>query len=185
MSRTALNARSRARLSNAVVRKLEAGNGGVKGMRLLVPIEDEALVPVVVIGIAFGRYTSDGVAVLVKPIGGSGTLSVSATELLDDTPKARAEYAAKSAAAEYARHNIPKESASDKTWRAAVMHERGAMTEAQRKRFDATAPKRFQEGVEMVEGIKSATQWELKDVLKDAITIRFDADAGTLEYEEH
>jgi len=179
-----VQARSHARLSNAVVRKLEAGNGSVKGMKLLVPVENEALFPVEVVGIGFGRYGPDGVVVLVKPIAGSGTLAVNATELLDDTKQARAEYAAKSQAAEYLRANRPKESASDKTWRAAVMHERGLMPDQQRKRFDATASQRFREGSEMVASIKTATAWELKEVYTTAVTIRFDADRGTLDYED-
>lgn len=173
-----------ARLSNAVVRKLEAGNGSVKGMKILVPVEGEALFPVEVVGIAFGRCGSDGVTVLVKPIGGIGTLSVNATELLDNTETSRTEYAAKAKAAEYLRSNTPKDSASDKNWRAATMQERSLMTEKQRTRFDGLAPRHFREKVDMVDGIKGAAGWELKRIFPMAVRVRFDADQGDLDYED-
>lgn len=159
--------------TNAVVRKLEAGNGSIKGMECLMPIDNEALVPVIVIGISFHGYARNGVAVLVQPIGGYGSLSVGATELLDDTKAARDLYIAKAKAAEYARNHTPRDSATDKQWREAVCRERASMTDAQRKKFDATATKRFRESVDMLAGIKEASSYTLKDLFSSAVAIRF------------
>lgn len=175
--------RAHSRLHNALVRKLETGNGNIKGMKLLVVVEEEALVPIRVLGISFGRATCDGVAVLVKPVNGYGTLSVAATELLDDTKAARDRYAAKSKAAQYLRKFTPKESASDKTWRVATLQERAALSEKQRVRFDELAPKHFREKLDMVDGIKTATAWELKKLFVKAVQIRFGADESADDFE--
>jgi len=160
--------------TNAVVKKLEAGNGNIKGMSLLMPIEGESLVPVKVIGISFAGYARNGVAVLVEPVGGYGSLSVGATELLDDTKAARDLYTAKATAAEYARNHTPRDGATDKQWREAVCRERASMTDVQRKEFDATAPKRFRENVDMMKGIKEASSWTLKELFASAVSIRFE-----------
>jgi hypothetical protein len=169
------------RNSNAVVRKLESGNGNIKGMTCLLPLENEALVPVKVIGISFHGYASNGVAVLVSPDGGYGSLSVGATELLDDTPAARALYTAKAKAANYLRDHQPRDGATDKQWREAVCRERASMTDAQRKAFDATAPKRFRENVDMLAGIKEASNYTLKDLFVSAVAIRFGCDGDVSE----
>ena len=159
--------------TNAVVRKLEAGNGGIKGMLLLMPVNEEALVPVKVIGISFAGYARNGVAVLVEPVGGYGSLSVAATELLDNTQAARDLYTAKAKAAEYARNHTPRDGATDKQWREAVCRERANMTDKQRTAFDATAPKRFRDGQDMLKGIKEASSYTLKALFQEAVGIRF------------
>jgi hypothetical protein len=176
--------RSNAKSSNALVKKLESGNGSVKNMQLLLPVEGEALIPVVVVGIAFHTYTGNGVAVLVKPVGGYGALSVGATELLDDTPDARRLYTALSEAAEYRRNHTPKDSSSDKVWREAIVRERAAMTDKQRKLFDSSAKKHFREDVEMLAGIKEASSWTLKEVFRHAIVVRFGVEAAEDQIED-
>lgn len=176
--------RSNAKLSNALVKKLEAGNGSVKNMKLLLPVDGEALIPVVVVGIAFHGYAHNGVAVLVRPVGGHGALSVNAVSLMDDTAEARRRYTALSEAAEYRRNNTLKESASDKAWREAVVRERAAMTDAQRKLFDSSAKKHFRADVEMLTGIKEASSWTLKEVFKYAVAVRFGVDAAEEEIED-
>lgn len=170
-----------ARISNALVKKLESGNGSIKKMKLLLPIEEEALIPVEVVGIAFHTIAANGVAVLVRPIGGYGTLSVSATTLLDDTAEARRLYTALSEAAEYRRNHTPKDSSSDKAWREAIVRERAAMTDRQRKAFDASAKKHFREDVDMLAGIKQASSWTLKEVFKHAVVVRFGVDEEVIE----
>jgi hypothetical protein len=170
------------RLQNEVVRRLESGNGNVKGLKLLVPVEDSALVPVTVVGISFGTYAKDGVAVLVKPVGGSGSMSVAATELIDDSKAAREDYRRRGEAAEYLRDNTPKDSASDKVWRSAVSGERALMSDAQRKAFDELAPKWFREKQTMIDGIKQANSWDLKRILPAAVAIRFGVDEVLSDY---
>lgn len=159
--------------TNAVVRKMESGNCNIKGVSCLLPLENEALVPVTVIGVSFHGYARNGVAVLVKPVGGYGSLSVEATELLDDTKAARDLYTAKAKAAEYLRNHTPKDSATDRQWREAVCRERANMTDKQRKEFDATAPRRFRDKQDMLGGIKEASSYTLKALFRDAVTIRF------------
>jgi hypothetical protein len=169
------------RNANAVVRKLESGNGNIKGMACLLPLENEALIPVTVIGISFHGYASNGVAVLVSPVGGYGTLSVGATELLDDTQAARDLYTARAKAAEYARNHTPRDGATDKQWREAVCRERASMTDTQRTAFDATAPKRFRGGQDMLAGIKEASSYTLKCLFSSAVVIRFGVDEDSAE----
>jgi hypothetical protein len=164
-----------------VVRKLEAGNGSIHGMKCLMPVEGEALVPVTVIGVSFHGFARNGVAVLVKPVGGYGSLSVGATELLDDTNAARDLYTAKALAAEYLRNHTPRDGATDKQWRAAVCQERAAMTDKQRKEFDATAPKRFRDKQDMLAGIKEASSYTLKELFREAVAIRFGCYGETVE----
>ena len=174
---------SKARLANALVKKLEAGNGNIKNMRLLLPIEEEALIPVVVTGISFHDFARDGIAVLVCPVGGHGSLSVSATELLDDNEHAKKLYNALGNAAQYLRNHQPKDSDSDKYWREAIIRERANMTEKQRKAFDAEAPRLFRENTDMLKGIKEASSYTLKSVFKLAVGHRFGvADHSPQEY---
>ena len=175
--------RTSANQSNAMVRKLESGNGNIKGMPLLLPIDRECLVPVTVLGVSFHGYARNGVAVLVSPNGGYGTLSVSATELLDDTVEARKLYTAKAAAAEYLRNHQPKDSATDRQMREAVCRERASMTDAQREAFDAMAPKRFRADADMLKGIKEASSYMLKDLFRDAVNIRFGVDGVEVDDE--
>lgn len=170
--------------TNAVVKKLEAGNGNINGMECLMPVDGEALVRVKVIGISFAGYARNGVAVLVEPVGGFGSLSVGATELLDDTKAARDLYTAKAKAAEYARNHTPRDGATDKQWREAVCRERASMTDSQRKEFDATAPKRFRDKHDMLAGIKEASSYTLKDLFRSAVSIRFGVDGEAVDDED-
>lgn len=170
------HARSRARSSNALMRKLAEGKGSIHGMELLLPIEWTALVPVEVMGISFGHSAQNGVAVTVRPVGGHGVVSVAATELLDTTPKAIELYEARGRAATYKDRHGLNDSASDRAWREAVTRERAAMSDGQRKRFDAMADKFFREGQNMIDGIKAASNYTLKDVFRRAIDVRFDID---------
>jgi len=160
--------------SNALVRKLESGSGNIKNMKLLLPVDGEALVHVTVVGISFHEYASNGVAVLVRPTGGYGTLSISACSLLDDTQAARDLYAAKAGCAEYLRNHTPRDSATLKAWRTAVTRERLALNAKQRKAFDGSAKKYFHEGHDMLKGIADGSEYTLKEVFRAAVAHRFD-----------
>jgi hypothetical protein len=164
------------RQRNAVVLRLEAGDGSIAGMKMFVPIEERCLVAVEVIGIDFRGFANNGVVVLAKPIRGHGTLSVSAMLLVDCTKEAIALYERKSKAAQYLAKNTLKESSSDKTWRDAVVHVRSSMSAEQRKRFDSTAPRFFREGVDMLAGIKQHSSYTLKQVYEEAVWHLFDVE---------
>lgn len=159
-------------LTNALVRKLESGNGSIKNMRLLLPIDDECLVPVVVVGISFNGYARSGVAVLVRPADGYGTLSVGATNLLDDTKAARALYTAKAGCAEYLRNHTPGQRTSLKGWREAVIRERLSLNDKQRKTFDALAPT-YCRDCDILKGIADASEYTLGRLFEVAVKIRF------------
>ena len=180
-----MNRAIRAVSSNALVRMFECGKAkNFAGMQLLLPVDSRALVPVEVVGIDFGGYASDGIAVLVKPVGGHGSLSVSATSMIDDTEAARKLYTAKAAAAEYLRKATPRDSAGTKTWQNAIRLERQCMTDAQREAFDGLAFKWFAKDVAMVDGLKNIDGYRAKEIFVDAVAIRFSANEQELELEE-
>ena len=119
---------------------------------------------------------------MVRPVSGYGTLTISAVELVDKSKEAIAEYEQKAKAADYLSKNTPKESASDKAWREAVIFVRSKMSDAQRKRFDATAEKFFREGEDMMAGIKHESCYTLKRVYETAVWHLFDVkEPGELE----
>ena len=172
------------RVRNSVVQRLAAGDGSIAGMKVCVPIEDRCLMAVEVVGIDFAGFAKNGVAVLVKPIRGFGTLSVPAVSLVDQTREAMALYQQKSEAAQYLAKNTPKDSSGDKVWREAVVYVRSRMKEAQRKRFDATAPMFFREGTDMMAGIKSESSYTLKRVYEEAVWHLFGVEEEPPEEEE-
>lgn len=55
------------------------------------------------------------------------------------------------------------------------------MTDVQRTEFDATAPKRFRENVDMLAGIKEASSYTLKDLFRSAVSIRFGVDGEAVD----
>jgi len=168
---------------NAVTRKLEKGNGSVKGLRLLAAVDDVALIPVEVTGIAFsGGGYHDGVHVIVKPIGGHGSLTVAPLSLIDDTDDAKDLFRRKSDCALAIR--LFGETKCDRQRRTKLLDMRSQLTEKQKSVFDATAEDRFGKGADMVKSIgKTSGDYELKHLFTVCANIYFGL-PGAYEFEE-
>ncbi len=152
-----LNTTKRIRSANEVTRRLEAGNGKIKGLKLFASVDDRVLIPVEVVGINFFGHTSytNGVHVTVKPEGGHGTLVVNPLNLIDNTPAAIDLYERKTKASDMVA--TFKRFDNDRKRRAAVIELRGTLTEKQKKEFDATAEDEFGKDTDMVKAINKAS----------------------------
>lgn len=175
--------RNRVGSKNALMKRLEAGNAKVAGMRLLLPVEDSLLVPVEVVGITFGSGYRGGMLLKVSPVGGVGEYSADATALVDDTPAARDLYRRKSEAK--GAYDDYQRGRSDRERRDWILRRRESMTAAQRKRFDATAGDHFGNGADMVKGItKAQGEYDLKRLAERAIQFAYDLDGGDVETDD-
>ena len=153
---------------NRLCKKLEAGDGSVNGMKMLLPVSKTALFEVQVVGISFDKRR-EGVAITVKPIHGAGAMVVSATELCDNTKVARGLYYRRAEADEYkrARHI---QNNSDRNWRSLLCRERALLTDEQRVKFDKRAEK-------LLGGpISKASEQELHPVWANLLAVKFDLD---------
>lgn len=158
---------------NAVTRKLEKGNGSVKGLRLMAAVDDVALIPVEVVGVAFsgGSYRS-GVHVKVVPIGGHGMLTLDPLSLIDDTDSARDLFRRKAECAATIR--LFGETKCDRQRRTKLLDLRAQLTESQKLRFDATAEDRFGKGADMVKNISKCNgEYELRKLFTTCANIYF------------
>lgn len=169
---------------NAVTRKLEKGNGSVKGIKLLAAVDDVALIPVEVTGIAFsGGGYRHGVHVIVKPLGGHGFLTVSPLSLIDDTDAAKDLFRRKSDCALAIR--LFGETKCDRQRRTKLLNLRSQLTDTQKAAFDATAEDRFGKGADMVKSIgKASGEYELNRLYSACANIYFDL-TGDDEFSEY
>lgn len=166
--------RGKVQVLNEVMRRLMKGNGSIKGLKMLVAVDDVALCPVEVVGItysAMGGY-GNGINVTVKPVGGSGEMIVPPLSLVDDTPAGRDLFDRKAKAqAIIGKFGAAK---SDRQRRDYILQARDQMTPAQKKVFDATAPDHFGEGAEMVKSVNKATgEYALRRVFEKAAKLLY------------
>lgn len=126
---------SRPNRDNAVIARLKNGKGNVAGLKMLVAVDDRALVPVTVTGLDFYAHGDRGrsVSVRVEPIGGHGHTWVAPSDLIDDTPAAVATHKRKCEA--YERVRKIANSRSDKERRTELLNIRDEMNEKQKKDF--------------------------------------------------
>lgn len=163
---------------NAVCRKLEAGNGSIKGMKMLYPVET-ALVEVQVIGISFnGHYGRHGVAIQIKPMHGAGFIICDATALVDDNERSRDLYFRRSEAAQFFRDNQPTNE-NEKNWQKAIICIRGNLDKARQDRFDSLVKTLIKD-----QQIKQLSKWEAEKALKMLIEVKYDLDLEHYEIEE-
>jgi len=155
---------------NKVCSKLEKGNGSIKGMKILYPLENRCLIEVTVVGIDFSCSGYNSVSVTIEPAFGVGSLVVDATSLIDDRKIARELYFRKNEATCFAKVNQLSTN-SDKNWRALVSRHRAKLEEGQIKKFDKLVVKRLVDKT-----IAKASEWELKEVWNDLITVKFNLD---------
>ena len=155
---------------NKVCSKLEKGNGSISGMKMLYPLENRCLIEVTVVGIDFDGWSRRGVTVEIRPVHGVGDLCVEAQELIDNTQKAKDLYFRKSKATHFAEDNKLSTN-SDKNWRALVTRQRANLTTTERAKFDKLVEKRLVD-----KKIAKASEWELRQVWNDLITVKFRLD---------
>lgn len=153
---------------------MSKGSGNIKGIKLCASVDDCALIPVEVIGVAFsgGGYRT-GVHVTVRPIGGHGELTMDPLSLIDDTDAARDLFRRKSEAATACR--LYGDVKSDRERKTKLLDMRESLTAEQKKIFDEAAEDRFGKGADMVKSIgKASGDWELRHLFQRCVKIKFD-----------
>lgn len=164
---------------NAVIARLKSGKGNISGLKMLVVVDDRALVPVVVTGLDFYASGDRGrsVSVRVEPVGGHGHIWVSPSDLIDDTPAAIATQNRRCEAHERVRKVY--NSKSDRQRRTELLNIRGEMTKQQKEEFAAKLADRLGDRAtgDPVAAINKMTgEYEFRHVAELAVTIRYNLD---------
>jgi hypothetical protein len=170
---------------NAVIARLKSGKGNVSGLKMLVAVDDVALVPVEVTGLDFYARADSGrsVSVRVAPIGGHGHIWVAPGELIDNTPEAIAFHDRKCEAHE--RYRKVANSRSDKQRRTELLNIRGEMSEDQKKQFavllaDRIGDKASADPVAAINRMNG--EYEFKRVAELAVRLRYELDEEPEDY---
>lgn len=165
---------------NAVIARLKSGKGNVAGLKMLVAVDGQALVPVVVTGLDFYARgdSSRSVSVRVEPVGGHGHLWVAPGDVLDDTPQSVSLHNRRCEADD--RYRLVANSRSDRERRTELLNIRAEMTEAKKKEFAAALADRLGDKATAnpVAAInRMSGEYEFKRVAKLAVKLRYDIDS--------